>query len=247
MTRRWFDGPMCAFDTETTGIDPGEARIVTAAVVMVGPASALGEQRQVRTINWLINPGIPIPAEATAIHGITDAMVIDDGKPARTAVLEIAKVLEVARTQGAPIVGYNAVYDLSLLDHELARYGHPPLGIGHVVDPLVIDRAVDPYRKGSRKLVDVAAHYGIPLGDQAHGAEADAHATARLAWTICSRTPGLRDLTLEQLHDQQAGWQKGWAEHYQQYLRTKKGQPDAVIDSSWPIRRAPRDVQAAVA
>lgn len=62
----WYDGPLAAFDTETTGIDVERDRIVSAAlVVQETPRSAP------RITRWLINPGVEIPDAATAVHGLT--------------------------------------------------------------------------------------------------------------------------------------------------------------------------------
>lgn len=128
----------------------------------------------------------------------------------------------------------------------LARHGMPALHVGHVVDPLVIDRAVDKYRKGSRKLGPTCEHYRVAL-DGAHEAGADAIAAARLAWRLAQRFPALvGELSLAELHEAQIGWAKEWSSHFQEYLRTKGGQPDAVIDPSWPLR-LPADGQEAAA
>lgn len=232
----WADGPLLAFDCESTGPEPTEARIVTAAAVYIGPAGA--GRRQVQSKTWLLNPGIPIPAEATAIHRVTDEMAAEGDDPRRT-LPEIAAPLESAWHNGIPVVAFNASYDLTLLDHELARYGLPLLGVGNVIDPLVIDRAVDKYRKGSRKLDATCAHYRCAL-DGAHAADADAIAAGRLAWRLAAAFPALvGELSLADLHAQQVAWQAEWAAHFQDYRRTRCDDPDAVIDPSWPLRMAP--------
>jgi DNA polymerase-3 subunit epsilon len=237
MTGRWIDGPLLAFDTETTGVDPETARIVSAAVILIHEDYADGRKRTPEVFTWLLNPGVPIPAEATAIHGITDVQCFADGQHPYDALPVIAGMIAVAKLAGAALVGYNITYDLTVLERELARYGCDPLDVGWVVDPLVIDRAVDKYRKGSRKLVDVAAHYGVELGDAAHGAEADAHATVRVAWKLAQTYPEqVGDIPLADLHAQQQAWQTGWAAGFQSYLRRKD--PTAVIDGAWPLRAA---------
>lgn len=229
----WADGPLLAVDCESTGTDPLSARIVTAATVLIGPADA--GPRNIDAREWLVCPGVPIPAEATAIHGITDD-VAATGRPTPEALVEIAGILEGAWQRGLPVIGYNIAYDLTLIAAELARHGMPALNVGHVVDPLVIDRAVDKYRKGSRKLGACCEHYRVGL-DNAHQAGADAIAAARLAWRLAQTFPALvGELSLAELHEAQVGWQADWAAHFQDYLRTKGGQPDAVIDPSWPLR-----------
>lgn len=63
----WYEGPLAAFDTETTGVDVEEDRIVSAAlVVQDGPGA------RPRVTRWLVNPGVPVPEGATAVHGLTD-------------------------------------------------------------------------------------------------------------------------------------------------------------------------------
>ncbi|MGW3502875.1 exonuclease domain-containing protein, partial [Streptomyces globisporus] len=63
----WFEGPLAAFDTETTGVDVEQDRIVSAALVAQDTAGG-----RVRVTRWLVNPGVPVPPGATEIHGLTD-------------------------------------------------------------------------------------------------------------------------------------------------------------------------------
>ena len=96
-----------------------------------------------------------------------------------------------AAGRGLPIVAYNAAYDLTLLEREAARYGIAPLpGPGPVIDPLVIDKAVDRYRRGKRTLTAAAEHYGVALPN-AHDAGADAVAAGRVAQAIARAYPEL--------------------------------------------------------
>lgn len=239
----WVDGPLLAFDTESTGTDPLQARIVTAATVLVGEANA--GPRAIDARDWLVNPGVPIPAAASEIHGVTDDIAAT-GRPTAEALVEIAGILEGAWSRGLPVIAYNATYDLTLVASELARNDMPPLHVGHVIDPLVIDRAVDKYRKGKRTLEVTCQHYRVVL-DEAHQAGSDATAAARLAWRLAQTYPALvGELSLAELHEAQVLWQQQWADHYQEYLRTKGGKPDAVIDGSWPVRQ-PNESERAVA
>lgn len=232
---------MLGLDTESTGVEPTDARIVTAAVLYIGPGPG---RRETQPRDWLINPGVPIPAEATAVHGISDEIAAGGMEPGM-ALVEIAGVIEEAAQRDIPVVAFNATFDLTLLDSELARHGLDPLGFRYVIDPLVIDRAVDKYRKGSRKLDAVCRHYQIDPGDS-HQASADCHAAARLAWKLAARYPEqVGNVTLAELHAKQQQWQAEWAAHYQEYLRTRGGQPDAQIDGTWPIRGAARAHEAA--
>lgn len=181
MTESWAAGPYLSFDTETTGVDVEKDRIVTAAVVDIRP----GQEPRTRT--WLVNPGIDIPAGATAVHGITTEMARADGIHPSVALDEISLEIETALASGVPLVIMNASYDLTLLDRELLRYKLGGLGerlggydaIRPVLDPMVLDREVDKYRKGQRTLSALCQHYKVSIGN-AHDASADAIASCRV-------------------------------------------------------------------
>ncbi|MFI9237957.1 3'-5' exonuclease [Streptomyces sp. NPDC053079] len=236
----WHEELLIGFDLETTGTDPAQARIVTAAVV----ETKGGEP--VRSLHWLADPGVPIPAEAAAIHGITGERAAEQGRPAREVVEEIAAALAGHWALGVPVVAYNASFDLSLLEAELRRHGLRPLGerlaretgepatVGPVVDPYTMDRAVDRYRKGRRTLEAVCREYGVVLGE-AHEAGADALAAVRVARAIAARHPRIAEAELWELHRDQVRWYGEWAAGYQQWLR-RQGDPRAVVEGAWPLR-----------
>lgn len=199
---------MIALDLETTDTDPHRDRIVTAAVVAIVP-SAPGGRPEVSTRTWLADPGVDIPAEATAIHGVSTEHARREGRPAADVVAEVAGHLERLWTAGTPLCAFNAAFDLTMLDAELRRHHGRglPLG-GPVVDPLCIDRHLRPVRgrQDRRTLADVCAHYGVRL-EGAHTSDGDAIAAARLAWVLAKRHPdtvGLLDPRV--LHGRQAGW-----------------------------------------
>lgn len=235
----WALGPMCAWDTETTGVDTETARIVTSAVVTIRPPAAP------TVVEWLINPGVQIPDAAAAVHGVTTERAREVGLPAAGAIAAICEALMGAVAEGMPLVIFNAAYDLTLLDRECRRYDLPTIGdlaaeagVGlFVVDPFVLDRKVDKYRKGSRKLVDVAAHYGVRLSEEdAHTAYGDCLATARVAYMIAKQYPKVAGMALPALHEFQVESHFEWAEGFEAYLRKKD--PEAVVDRSWPLRPA---------
>lgn len=207
----WHTGPLTAFDTETTGVDLENDRIVTATVVEIVPG------RQTEVHDWLIDPGIEIPAEAAAIHGVTTEKARAEGVEPRPAIAEIHNRLATAWANGIPVIAYNACFDLTILDRELRRHGHKPLVAGCVIDPLVIDKKVDRYRPGSRKLVDTCALHGVDLVD-AHTSAADALAAARLAWKLAVKT-WVGNLDLEKLHESQVAWYADQQSGFAAYLR----------------------------
>lgn len=229
VTGQWFDGPFLAVDTETTGTAVDVDRIVTATTVLLTPGC------EPVVTSWLINPGVPIPAEATAVHGISDDQAITHGRPPAECVTEIVDALTSAVTDGVPVLAYNASFDLTLLHHETVRHHTPPMSTGmHVLDPFVIDKAVDRYRKGKRTLTAACEHYGVRHGG-AHDATADAFAAARVLWAIARRYPRIAAMTVPELHDVQIDWAAEQAASFRQYL-IRQGKTEDLPDGQWPMR-----------
>ncbi|MEU2773065.1 3'-5' exonuclease [Streptomyces sp. NPDC007162] len=230
----WHQELLIGFDLETTGTDPREARIVTGAVIEVRAGQELGRRE------WLADPGVEIPADAVAVHGISNERATAEGRPADQVADALANVLTGYWKTGVPVVAYNATFDLTLLSAELRRHGLPSLsdrlGVdpAPVVDPYTIDRWVDRYRRGKRNLEAVCAEYGVTL-TAAHNASADALAAARLAGAIAERHPKVAALGPAELHRRQVEWYAQWAADFQQFLR-RKGDADAVVDGAWPLR-----------
>lgn len=230
----WLDGPMVGFDTETTGVSPTSDRIVTAALIR-----REGDTVEART--WLIDPGVEIPARATEVHGITTEQARAEGVAPEGALEEIAASLADALAEGTPIVGFNVQYDLTILDAELARHGlatlaqRLPGGVRPIVDPLVLDRHLDRYRKGPRKLIDMCRIYVVPVeADDLHAADADVLATLDLVHAIAQRYPAVGEVELTELHDQQASAHRTWALHFAAYLKSK-GIVDDLPRPEWPL------------
>lgn len=224
---RWLTA-LCSYDCETTGVDPFDARIVTAHASHLGAAGV--EARR----SWLVCPDVGIPAAATAIHGVTNEHAHANGEAAELAVPAIATELMAAWATGKAVVVMNATYDLTVLQAELQRHEHPPLQIGPVLDPIVIDRAMDRYRKGKRTLTALAEHYEVKQGD-AHSAEGDALTAARIIWRQAQRYRALADLTLEQMQAFQRKAHRDWAAGFEEHLR-RQGKPES-IDRDWPLRK----------
>lgn len=229
----WHLGRLCGFDLETSGVDVENDRIVTACVVQCGggPPAAVA--------NWVADPGIEIPEAAARVHGYTTERARKEGRPAGEVVEEIVTALTAVVLSGIPVVIMNAPYDLTLLDREARRHGVQPLTdiVGddlRVVDPRVIDKRLDMYRPGKRTLTDLCRHYDVRL-EGAHSADADAVAACRVAWRLANVFPRLAETSLDELHRVQVAWHAEWAADFQAHLRGK-GEKDAVIDGSWPLR-----------
>jgi DNA polymerase-3 subunit epsilon len=195
-------------------------------------------------MSWLINPGIPIPEAAAAIHGISTEKAQTEGQDPAIALDEIATRLADAIRWGMPLVAFNTSFDWSVLHYDLARNNLPTMADRldgdpvTLIDPHVIDKQVDRYVKGSgmRKLKPTAERYGIEIKDW-HTADADADAALRIAEAQFDIHSSLQNYTPEGLYAAQQAWraeqQTGLQEHF------RKTDPTAVCDTEWPLVPAP--------
>ncbi|PYC88125.1 DNA polymerase III subunit epsilon [Streptomyces tateyamensis] len=230
----WASGPLAAFDLETTGTDVERDRIVTAALVVLDHPGAVP-----RTRGWLLDPGVAIPEGASAIHGISTEQARAQGAPAAAGVAEITAAVAGVLATCTPLVIMNAPYDLSLLDRECRRHGVTPLSArlggapSPVIDPLVLDKNLDRYRKGKRNLQALCAHYGVPL-ERAHEAGADALAAAGVARRLGELFPSAAAFSPAELHELQVRAAAEQAAAFESYLR-RTADPRAVVAPGWPV------------
>lgn len=167
-----LDRPLAVIDLETTGTDPRTDRIVEICILKVYP-DGRREQRSRR-----LNPGVPIPAAATAVHGIGDADVTGEPPFARVA----GGLLDFL--DGCDLCGFNLKkFDLPRLLAELRRAGRELKMDGRaVLDPLQIYHAFE-----RRDLAAALRFYCGRDHDGAHGAAADARATAAVLDAMLAR------------------------------------------------------------
>lgn len=194
----WLDGPLYALDTETTGTDPEAARVVQ---VSLWESTAPGRGRP-----WtrLIDPGVPIPAEATAVHGITDEKAQREGHDPAETLLGLHVMLYSAAWDRVPLVAHNAAYDLTILDREFRRHIGEELPARLIVlDTLCLYRRFD-WTTGGRSLGRLAERHGITF--PAHDAEADALASLRLLHVLAAMNDTLPLIPAADLHEAQRGW-----------------------------------------
>lgn len=227
----WHELPRAAFDLETTGRDPQTARIVTASIILVN-----GRGNTLQHHEWLACPDVPIPAEAAAIHGVTNERARAEGGDPATVTAEVADVLAGMFAAGIPVLAFNACYDFTVLARECERYGLPAPAPHPVIDPFILDKQVDRFRRGKRTLTAMAEHYGVTF-ENAHTSAADVAATLSVAAVMAEKYPELQ-CDAPTLHGFQVEWAAGQAASFQEYLRRRD--PEAVIDGSWPFRPAPQ-------
>ena len=157
------------FDTETTGLDNREDRVIELGGVELVNRFPTG-----RTFHKFINPqGRAVHAEAQAVHGISAADLV--GKP---VFAEIAEEW-LAFTDGARLVAHNANFDIGFLNLEFGRLGHPVIDPGRVVDTLALARRKHPM--GPNSLDALCRRYGIDNGHRTkHGALLDSELLAEV-------------------------------------------------------------------
>ena len=178
----WKKGLMLCVDTETTGLTPPEDKIVELGAVLYQRMDILQKEC------WLVNPGIPIPAEATAVHGIGDGSV--KGAP---KLLDIAESFLDLVLRADVLVGYNWPFDAGFFEAEMGDDWRESIKGKVIVDPLVLVRLEEVGKfwsgKGRHKLEAVANRFGIkPVGDF-HRASTDCVLTLRILERLIEYLP----------------------------------------------------------
>jgi DNA polymerase III subunit epsilon len=172
-------------DVETTGTNPEKDRVIEFAVQKGLEGS---EYRQA----WRVNPGIPIPPAASAVHGISDEDV-KDKPPFSSLIPAIQKIFAGANV----IVGYNVDFDLKCLASEFRRAGAKQLNISEkiIMDPLQIWRHFEP-----RKLEDALKRFVGEDHNEAHSAEGDVAATGKVLIGML-KAFGIQNLSWEEVQN----------------------------------------------
>jgi len=175
--------PLIVFDLETTGISISNDRIVEIACIKVHP-----DGRE-DTLHKRINPGMPIPAEVTAIHGISDADVANEPK-----FEEVARDL-ATYMQGCDFAGFNSnKFDFPMLVEEFLRAGVDfDVENRKFIDAQRIFHMMEP-----RNLSAAYRFYCDKNLENAHSAVADTRATWEIIQSQITRYPQLKN-TIDEL------------------------------------------------
>jgi DNA polymerase III subunit epsilon len=217
----WWERPFASLDFEATAPDCFSGRPVSYAYVIVDGAGKVEYAD-----GAIINCGVDSSDEAIAVHGLTNERVRSEGVTPGWAVEQIASAIHNARMENMPVVIMNARFDWPLLLEEAKRQ-HQQIEPVELLDPSMLDKGMDRYRKGKRRLTDLCAHYGVELVD-AHTAVADAIAAARLARGIIRRWPRLQVENPAALNV----WQARVFEEYRSFLCSDGSRH---ISKGWPI------------
>lgn len=191
--------PLVILDCESTGPTPGYDRIVQIGMLTIQPDGTES------TFKTLVNPQRPIPAEVTAIHGITDEMVKD------ALTWRVVGETVAREVRGADVAGYNVKFDLTMIEAECAREQIPLSPWNAIIDVKRLWQLIEP-----RTLADAVRRFaGRELGN-AHDAMVDIIGTKdALAGVLSFYRPGLEDAArydgsqsydVQRLHDLQWPW-----------------------------------------
>ena len=170
--------PIVFFDLETTGINISTDRIVEISYIKVYPDG----REETKTMR--INPGMPIPPESTAVHGITDADVADC-----PTFKEVAKSI-ANDLEGCDLAGYNSNrFDVPLLVEELLRADVQfDMSRRKLIDVQVV------FHKMEQRTLSAAYKFYCDKDlEDAHSAQADTHATYEVLKAQLDRYPQLRN------------------------------------------------------
>ena len=171
------------------------------------------------------------------IHGISNEQAHAEGQDPAVAIAQIAQALTAAAVGGIPVIAFNASFDFTILERECRRHDCEfPRVV--VIDPFVLDKKLDKWRKGPRTLTATCAHYNVRL-DCAHDATQDALAAASIARRMAFLWPGELQIELPGLHNKQVLWHHEAAAEFQSYLQNKKGEADAFVQGDWPVQSLP--------
>lgn len=157
------------FDTETTGLDAREDRIIE-----IGGVELVNRFPTGRTFHVYINPqGRSVHPDALAVHGISDERLAGE-KPFPAIVDEFLAFID-----GASLIAHNAGFDMGFINAELARLDHPPIEPERVIDTLALARRRHPM--GPNSLDALCRRYGINNSHRnLHGALLDSELLAEV-------------------------------------------------------------------
>jgi DNA polymerase-3 subunit epsilon len=156
-------------DTETTGLDPFQGH----RLIEIGCVELVNGIPSGKAFHRYLNPERTVPAEAFAVHGLSDDFLKDKPFFADVADELLAFIGDV------PLVAHNALFDLGFLNAELERAGKSPITAARLVDTLLLARRKHP--GGPNRLDDLCVRYGIDNSHRTkHGALLDAEILAEV-------------------------------------------------------------------
>jgi DNA polymerase-3 subunit epsilon len=204
---------LVAFDLEATGLEPENDRIVEFCFLELDR-----DLQPTSRFHSLVQPGIPIPPEVTAVHGLCDADLI--GQPSFGQFAPRIQELIDSST----LVAHNCRFDLALLHYELVRAGQKGVSTNH---PVIDTHAIENLVNGHNLSTLYQRYCGEPL-QGVHRAEADALATVavlRGQTTTHSQLlgGGLNELLLEKVRLRNGSDGRSYLDHGRRFVRERDG------------------------
>lgn len=213
----------------TTEIDPHQSELCGFTLMATAPDGTI-----IARLDVPIQTSKPIPAEATAIHGITNAISASGMTPAQAADLLANKLTGMH----SPLIAFNAPWVFAHINALMERTGTsmPPI-LTPVIDPLVLDKKnIAHSTTGRRQLKSLAPLWGIPAPNGATWQ--NAYASAMLAHRIISTIPQFRDTHIKTLSMLCQGWYYEFEEEFRDYLRSRGKEPQDTV-MPWPDMALP--------
>lgn len=215
---------IAGFDLETTGFDGSKDHIVQYSFQVWNDGERMLNETRI------VNPGVPILN--SEIHGITDEIAAN-GISRENALSNIGSMLAACRDGGIPVAIMNARFDLTFYrDVIQSVYEHSVIPDVFVVDPMVIDKRLERFRKGPRKLADLAGYYGeIVDSERLHEAGYDVELTVRLARKLM----GVVGTPVKFLYECQKQWYDDQAKSLYEYFKRNGNEAYKEISYGWPV------------
>jgi DNA polymerase III subunit epsilon len=203
----WVNRSFIVIDTETTGLDFENDRIIQLAVAV------FLKGQNVWNFDWLLNTPKASHPEALAVHRHTDEERYRSGVGAKPVFEHCRALLRRMRDNNSPVVAFNAPFDFTFLRAEFKRFKLGELPEVRVIDPLVIDRHyqknIPVFTKPHMRLASMAARYGVSA--PTHNALDDAICTGHVLVGQSLHYSSIRTASPLDLHRRQLGWSEEFA------------------------------------
>lgn len=198
----WWNRPVPALDTETTGLDKyGGDCVVQLALVAVAPNG----KRVGDTLVRLCQPTTKMRPTAEAVHGISFERAMDEGTPMPGVLEELTDLLDQAYDRGFPLAMFNTLFDWPMLLCEYKRHGmEDKVPAAYHVDVYLVAKAAH-YGRGKASLAGLVDRYGVGTQAGSHDAAHDALLTGALLHAIVDKYSWLKK-DLPTLHAEQVKW-----------------------------------------
>lgn len=216
---------LAGFDLETTGFVGSKDHVVQYSFQLWNAVECLTDETH------LCDPGVPI--ENSEIHGVTDEIVAG-AVSERDALISIDSLFRACFQNHIPVVIMNAAFDVTFYRDALRHhYEIEPTSDFLIVDPMVIDKQMDKWRPGKRKLIDLCKTYGVGISEGFHDAWVDVRASIKLARIMLTKF-GL-DGGFAKLHSAQVMWYYQQQKSLYEYFVSTDNEAQHTVGVGWPI------------